>query len=112
MRRVRVEDGYTKIFGVGVGVHQGSFLSPLLFILLVEILSREFRIGCPRELLYADDLITSTESIEELLVKMQTWKSDMKKNGIHVNVGKTKIRVSGINLDLLKQTRKTPYGVC
>ena len=31
--------------GVKVGVHQGSVLSPLLFILVLEVLSCEFKIG-------------------------------------------------------------------
>ena len=53
--RVRVGDGYSEEFGVGVGVHQGSVLSPLLFIIVLEALSREFLTGCPWELLYADD---------------------------------------------------------
>ena len=70
--RVRVGDGYSEVFGVGVGVHQGSVLSPLLFIIVLEALSREFRTGCPWELLYADDLMISAESMEELLVKVQT----------------------------------------
>ena len=39
--RVRVGDGYSKEFDVGVGVHQGSDLSPLLFIIVSEALSRE-----------------------------------------------------------------------
>ena len=34
-----------------VGVHQGSVLSPLLFIMVLEVLSIEFRTGCPWELL-------------------------------------------------------------
>ena len=29
------------------GVHQGSVLSPLLFIIILEALSREFQTGCP-----------------------------------------------------------------
>ena len=69
--RVRVGDGYSEEFGVGVGVHQGSVLSPLLFIIVLEALSMEFRTGCPWELLYADDLMISAESVK-LLVKVQT----------------------------------------
>ena len=110
--RVRVGDGYSKEFGVGVGVHQGSVLGPLLFIIVLEALSREFRAGCPWELLYADDLMISAESMEELLVKVQTWKTEMEKKGLRVNMRKTKIMESGINLDVLKKSRKYPCGVC
>ena len=106
--RVRVGDGYSEEFGVGVGVHQGSVLSPLLFIIVLEALSREFRTGCPWELLYADDLMISAESMEELLVKVQTWKTEMEKKGLRVNMGKTKIMESGINLDVLKNLESTP----
>ena len=54
--RVRVGSGYSEEFGVKVGVYQGSVLSPLLFIIVLKALSREFRTGCPWVLLYADDL--------------------------------------------------------
>ena len=47
-----------------VGVHQGSVLSPLLFIIVLEALSRDFREGLPRELLYADDLVLMAETEE------------------------------------------------
>ena len=49
--RVRVGDGYSEEFDFGVGVHQGSVLSPLLFIIVLETLFREFRTGYPWELL-------------------------------------------------------------
>ena len=45
--RVRVGEGYSEEFEVKVGVHQGSVLSPLLFIIVLEALSREFRCGVP-----------------------------------------------------------------
>ena len=53
-------------FGVKVGVHQGSVLSPLLFIIVMEALSRDFRVGLPWELLYADDMALIAESLVDL----------------------------------------------
>ena len=38
--RVRVGEGYSEEFEVKVGVHQGSALSPLLFIIVLKALSR------------------------------------------------------------------------
>ena len=55
--KVRMNGRESKAFNVKVGVHQGSVLSPLLFIIVLEALSREFREGLSMELLYADDLI-------------------------------------------------------
>jgi len=39
---VKTKDGLSEEFGVKVGVHQGSVLSPLLFTIVPEALSREF----------------------------------------------------------------------
>ena len=38
--RVSVGEGYSEEFEVKVGVHQGSVLSPLLFVIVLEALSR------------------------------------------------------------------------
>ena len=62
-------------------------------------------------MLYADDFMISVESMEELLVKLKTWKAEMERKGLLVNIGKTKIMVSGPNLDLLKKSGKDPCGV-
>ena len=74
---------YSEEFGVGVGVHQGSVLSPLLFILVLvlEALSREFRTGVHWELLYADDLVVIAESLEECISKLRVWKAGMESKG-------------------------------
>ena len=45
-----------------VSVHYGSVFSLLLFIIMVEALSLEFRSGVPWEDLYADDLVIIAES--------------------------------------------------
>ena len=67
------------------------FRSPLLFIIVLEALSREMRSGCPKELLYADDL-----AIDDL----------------RVNLGKTKIMVSSCDVGKIREQGKYPCGVC
>ena len=42
-------------------LHQGSALSPLLFVITMEAISREFRVALPWAL-YADDLAVMTET--------------------------------------------------
>jgi len=48
-------------------MHQGSALSPLLFVIVMEAISSEFRVALPWELLYADDLAVIAETEESLL---------------------------------------------
>ena len=61
--RVRVNGKLGQPFDVQVGLHQGSVLSPLLFIIVLEALSKEFRTGSPWELLYqtANNQNTNTQ---------------------------------------------------
>jgi len=40
-------------------MHQVSALSPMLFVMVMEALPREFRVALPWELLYADDLVVN-----------------------------------------------------
>ena len=39
---VRVNGQFSYEFNIKIGVHQGAVLSPLLFIIVMEALSREF----------------------------------------------------------------------
>ena len=56
--------------------------------------------------------MVSAQSMDELLVKLRTWRSEMEKKGLRVNMGKTKLMVSGLNLDVLRKSGKYPCGVC
>ena len=111
--RVCVGERYSEEFEGKVGVHQGSVLSPLLFIIVLEALSREFRSGVPWEDLYADDLVIIAESLEECVRRLLTWKEAMEKKGLRLNAGKTKIMICGTGLDLLNPgSGEFPCAVC
>ena len=110
--QVRVNGTYSDPFEVKVGVHQGSVLSPLLFIIVLEALSREYRTGCPWELLYADDLVIIASSEEELIAKLRLWKLQMEGKGLRVNMGKTKVMICGPDLNPLKDSGRFPCSVC
>jgi len=56
-------------------MHQGSALSPLLFMMVVEALSRKFRVALPWELLYADDLVVIAETEDDLIKRLNEWKN-------------------------------------
>ena len=58
-----------KSLRVKVGVHQGSLLSPLLFIIVLEALSDEFPASVPWEDLYADELVIIADSLEECVME-------------------------------------------
>jgi hypothetical protein len=51
--------------------------------------------GLLSEILYADDLVLMADSMEELQLKFDRWKSVIERKGLKVNMGKTKVMVSG-----------------
>ena len=63
---VRTTHGRTVEFPIKVGLHQGSGLSTFLFIVVLDVLSEQFRCGLPCELLFADDLAGVTDTEEEM----------------------------------------------
>ena len=57
-------------YEVRVGMHQGSALSRLLFVIVMKAVSREFRVALPWKLLYADDLVVIAETEEDLIKRL------------------------------------------
>ena len=54
---VSVDGELSSSFYVKVGVQQGSALSPLLFLMVVNVLTEDVRNGSLMELLYPDGLV-------------------------------------------------------
>ena len=79
------------VVGVNVGVHQGSVMSPLLFIIVMEAVTHNVREGLPWEMLYADDLVLVGKCEEELKEKLRKWNECLKDKGLKINEEKTKV---------------------
>ena len=108
---VSVDGEISSSFSVKVGVHQGSTLSLLLFIMVMDALTEDVRDGSLVELLYADDLVFCGESLNEVLDNYGRWKNVVEGIGPRVNVDKTK----GMQLLFGKKSsvsKVDPCGVC
>ena len=51
-------------------------------------------------------------SLEELQEKLILWKANMEGKGLWVNMGKTKVLISGPGLDVLPKSGKDPCSMC
>jgi len=69
---VRTVYGNSSGFEGKVGMHQASALSPLLFMIVTEALSRQFRVASPWELLYANDLVVIAENEYSLIKRLMS----------------------------------------
>ena len=69
--------------------------------------------GALSELLYADDLVLMNETIKRLRNKFLKWMEVFESIGLKVNLGKTKVMVSGsFTNDGLSKSKVDPCGVC
>ena len=108
----RMKGEESKEFEVKVGVHQGSVLSPLLFTIVLEALSRHFRKGLPLELFDADDLVLLADSREILMEKIKIWKKGLESKGLRVNIWKTKVMKCHVDANMQVESCMYPCGIC
>jgi hypothetical protein len=71
---VRISDGDTNDFLINIGLHQGSALSPYLFALIMDKVTRDIQGGIPWCMLFADDVILVDESMTEVDQKLELWR--------------------------------------
>jgi len=93
-------------------MHYGSALSPLLFVIVMEAIFREFRVALPWELLYADDLVVIAETEEDLIKRLNEWKNNIENRSVRVNMNNTKVMISGERQKPVQKAARWPCGVC
>ncbi|KAK3517403.1 hypothetical protein QTP70_008931 [Hemibagrus guttatus] len=86
---VRCAVGQTEEFNVGVGLHQGSALSPFLFAIVMDQLSEEVRQESPWTMMFADDIVICSESREQVEENLERWRFALERRGMKVSRSKT-----------------------
>ena len=88
-------------------------LSPFLFAVAVDVVTKFAREGALSELLYADDLVLMSDIIEGLRNKFLRWREAFESMGLKVNLGKITVMVcSGIIKDGVSKSKVDPCWVC
>ena len=89
-----------KFLASNIGLRQGSALNPLLFIMVMELISMKISTkDVLRKMIYADNLAIIAESKQELQEVLEEWKGVFKKHGMRLSLEKTEVmRVVGKRL--------------
>ena len=110
--RVVVGEGASKEFEVKIG--QGRVLSPLLFIAVLDLISRKTVMkDVMKKLLYADDLALVANSKQELHETLGEWNGLFTRHSLKINLAKTKVLHIGhqtVELDIELEGKKLTQG--
>ena len=87
---VRAPVGDTEYFPVEVGLHQGSALSPFLFVVILNEMSKRIQDSVPWCMLFADDIVLVAETEEEVNAKLEQWRVTLEARGLHISRSKMK----------------------
>ena len=71
---VRTCDGNTTDFPINIVLHQGSALSPYLFVLVMDEVTRDIQGEIPWCMLFADDVVLVDESRAGVNMKLELWR--------------------------------------
>ena len=86
---VVVGEGALDEFEVKIGLRQGSVLSPLLFIAVLDLINRKTVMkDAMKKLLYADDLALVANGKQELHEALDEWSSMYTRHGLKTNLEK------------------------
>ena len=95
---VRSAAGLTEEFKVGVGLHQGSALSPFLSAIIIDRLTEDIRKDAPWDMLFADDIVLCRKNHRDLEEDLEIWRNELERRGLKVSRSKTEyLRAGGVD---------------
>lgn len=103
-KQVRCTSGVSSEFLVQYGVHQGSVLSPLLFIIIINHLTKSLMNNLLKTLLFADDIALISDDLTKLQNSLNDWKKALEDNGLKISRKKTEY----MYLPFVDQSSPTP----
>ena len=86
---VRSATGESNSFGVEVGLHEGSALSPRLFLLLMDVLREDVRKDVPGSMMFADDIVLCGDDETDMTEYLETWRKALDERGMRISRPKT-----------------------
>ncbi|XP_070043213.1 secreted RxLR effector protein 78-like [Nicotiana tomentosiformis] len=87
--RVRIVGGDSEHFSVVMGLHQKSALSPFLFALVMDVLSRHIQGEVPWYMLFADDIVLIDETRSGVNGRLEVWRQTLESKGFKLSRTKT-----------------------
>ena len=79
-----------------------------LFAAVMDVVSSEVRSGLSSELLYADDLVLLTPTMEQLGRRVAEWRASLLDKGMKVNARKSKVMVGSCGGKIIVNAGKWP----
>jgi hypothetical protein len=89
---VRTSDGDTNDFPNNIELHQGSALSPYLFALVMDEVTRDIQGGITWYMLFADDVVLVDESRTRVEQKLELWRRSLEAKGFRLSRSKTEYK--------------------
>jgi len=86
---IKICDGMTKAFPIKIGLHQGSSLSPYLFALVMDEVTKDIQYEIPWCMLFADDVVLIDESRIGVERKLECWRNTLETKGFKLSRSKT-----------------------
>ena len=85
----------TEEFKVGVGLHQRLGLSPFLFAIIVNNMTKNIRKDASWDMLLKDDIVLSRQNCRELEDDLEIWRNALEIRGLKASRCKTEYLKAG-----------------